>query len=64
MGSHVVAVEKLGTVEQSQDIPRLLRQHRLIDADLERRWVRMIGFRNVLVQAYTELDRTIVHDVA
>ena len=63
MGSHIVADEGLGTVEQGRDIPRLFREHGFIDAVLEQRWIRMIGFRNILVHEYLEVDREIVYDV-
>jgi uncharacterized protein YutE (UPF0331/DUF86 family) len=63
MGSHVIADENLGSVEQSRDIPRRFREHGRISEDLEQRWIRMIGFRNILVHEYLEVDRNIVHDV-
>lgn len=63
MGSHIVADEGLGTVQQGRDIPRLFREHGFIDVDLEQRWIRMIGFRNILVHEYLEVDRDIVYDV-
>ena len=61
MGCHIVADEGLGTVEQDRDIPRLFRENGFIDAELEQRWIRMIGFRNILVHEYLEVDRGIVY---
>lgn len=63
IGSHIIAEEDLGTIEQSRDIPGRLREHGNISEDLELRWIRMIGFRNILVHDYLEVDRTIVYDV-
>jgi uncharacterized protein YutE (UPF0331/DUF86 family) len=63
MGSHVIAEKNLGTINQSRDIPRLFREHGYIDAVLENRWIRMIGFRNILVHEYLELDRKRVYEV-
>ncbi len=63
MGGHVIAEEGLGTVNQGRDIPRVFRENDYIDADLEERWIRMIGFRNILVHAYLELDRKRVYEV-
>jgi uncharacterized protein YutE (UPF0331/DUF86 family) len=63
MGSHIIAGERLGNVEQSRDIPRRFQEHGLIDDALELRRIRMIGFRNILVHEYAELDRSIVHEV-
>lgn len=61
--SHVVAELELGVVNAGRDIPRLFRAHGDIDLDLEQRWIRMIGFRNILVHDYLEVDRTIVYEV-
>ncbi|MDZ7670551.1 MAG: DUF86 domain-containing protein [Gammaproteobacteria bacterium] len=63
MGSHIIADETLGSVEQSRDIPRRFREHGLLTEDLEERWIRMIGFRNILVHEYLEVDRAVVYDV-
>lgn len=61
MGNHVIADEQLGTVNQSRDIPRVFREQGYIDPDMESRWLRMIGFRNILVHAYLDIDRQQVH---
>lgn len=63
MGSHILAHQNLGAIEQSRDIPRRFFEHGHISEDLEQRWIRMIGFRNILVHEYLEIDRTVVHDV-
>jgi uncharacterized protein YutE (UPF0331/DUF86 family) len=63
IGTHIVADENLGSIEQSRDVPRRLREHGFLDEALERRWIRMIGFRNVLVHDYLDIDRGIVHQV-
>ena len=48
MASHVIAERELGVVNAGRDIPRLFRDHGFIDQELEHRWIRMIGFRNIL----------------
>lgn len=63
MGSHIISEERFGAIDQSRDIPRRFREQGLIDQDLEQRWVRMIGFRNILVHEYAELDRSIVYQI-
>jgi len=63
VGSHIVAEENLGTIEHSRDIARCLKEHGHISQDLEHRWMRMIGFRNILVHDYLEVDQSIVYDV-
>lgn len=63
LGSHVIADGELGVVNQGRDVPRIFREQGLIDRDLEQRWLRMIGFRNILVHAYLDIDRQQVHHV-
>ena len=62
IGGHVIAQLHLGSVESYRDIPVLLSQHGCLDEELRERWIRMIGFRNVLVHDYVDLDRDIVYD--
>ncbi len=63
MGGHVVADMNLGTVEWARDIPERLFQAGYIDASLRDRWLRMIGFRNILVHDYLDVDRARVYEV-
>ena len=42
-------------------MPQILREQGYIDAELEQQWLRMIGFRNILVHAYLDIDRQQVH---
>ncbi len=63
LGNHVVADLHLGEVNSYADIPDLLATHKIITAAQRAVWIRMIGFRNILVHDYLQVDRTIVHDV-
>ncbi len=63
VGSHVIAELELGIVETYADIPRLLADRGYVDAVLADQWVKMIGFRNVLVHEYLDVDREIVYDL-
>jgi uncharacterized protein YutE (UPF0331/DUF86 family) len=63
IGNHVIAELQLGTVDHYRDVPALLAQHGYLDDILEARWVRMIGFRNILVHDYLDVDRRIVYRV-
>jgi uncharacterized protein YutE (UPF0331/DUF86 family) len=63
LGNHVVADEGLGVVNWHSDIPVILAESGYIDDVLKERWIQMIGFRNILVHAYLEIDRRIVYDV-
>jgi uncharacterized protein YutE (UPF0331/DUF86 family) len=63
MGSHVIAELNLGTFNAASDIPAILEAQGHIDAALKEKWIRMIGFRNVLVHDYLDIDLDIVYDV-
>jgi uncharacterized protein YutE (UPF0331/DUF86 family) len=63
MGSHVIAKLGLGTVDSYRDIPQILAQQGYIDDALGEKWIRIIGFRNILVHEYLDLDREIVYGV-
>jgi len=59
----VIAELELGMIETYSDIPRILAKRGYIDRDLPERWIRIIGFRNILVHEYLDVDRKVVHEV-
>jgi hypothetical protein len=61
MGSHLVADLQLGMVESYRDIPRILVEHNYVPSALGEVWVEMIGFRNILVHDYLDIDRELVY---
>jgi len=63
MGSHVIAQRALGIVESYRDIPFILAEHGYLDDASREKWIQMIGFRNILVHDYLDLDREIVYRV-
>lgn len=63
LGNHVVADLRLGVVNWYSDIPTILAEHQYIDTELRERWIQIIGFRNVLVHDYLDVDRKIVYEV-
>ena len=63
MGSHVIAELELGTVEAYSDIPKILADKGYISSELAGQWIRMIGFRNILVHEYLDVDRKVVYEV-
>ena len=44
-------------------IPALLAQNQHLDESSAEKWIQMIGFRNILVHEYLDIDREIVYDV-
>ena len=63
IGSHIVADLGLGEVNWYSDIAAILEEKKFISIDLREKWIRMIGFRNILVHDYLEVDREIVYEV-
>lgn len=63
VGNHVIAELQLGTVDHYRDIPALLAERDYLDETLKKKWIRMIGFRNILVHDYLDVDRQIVYQV-
>ena len=63
IGSHIIAELQLGVVNWHSDIPSILAQRGYIDDFLKEKWIQMIGFRNILVHDYLDIDRRIVHKV-
>jgi uncharacterized protein YutE (UPF0331/DUF86 family) len=63
IGSHLIADLNLGIVESAGDIPRLLCGKGYFGEELRDTWIHMIGFRNILVHDYLDVDRQVVYDV-
>jgi uncharacterized protein YutE (UPF0331/DUF86 family) len=63
MASHVVADEDLGSVDRARDLPDIFAEHGYVDENVADTWKNMIGFRNVLVHEYVEIDPERVYDV-
>lgn len=63
LGAHVVARAQLGPVASYGDVPERLREAGHLTETQAHTWRRIIGFRNVLVHDYLEVDLTIVYDV-
>lgn len=63
IGNHIVADLQLGQVEVSRDVAYLLADAGKISPQLRETWIRMIGFRNILVHDYLDIDRHIVYEV-
>lgn len=63
MANHIIAAKEIGFIDQYRDIPRLFAGEQWIDESLEEVWLEMIGFRNILVHDYLEVDREIVYEI-
>lgn len=60
VAQHVVSSERLGAPDTNADALRRLGEHGVIDADLAASLARAVGFRNVLVHGYVDVDDEIV----
>jgi len=63
IGNHIIADENLGQINWYSDIPTILCERKYISDELHEKWIRMIGFRNILVHDYLEINREIVYRV-
>lgn len=63
IGSHSIADLGLGEVNWYSDIAAILTEKGYIPVELSEKWIRMVGFRNILVHDYLEVDLKIVYDV-
>jgi uncharacterized protein YutE (UPF0331/DUF86 family) len=59
----LVRERRLGAAASNRDVFRLLAAGELIPADLAERLQRMVGFRNVAVHRYRDLDVAIIASV-
>ena len=60
---HLVRIHKLGIPTESRQAFEMLVKTGRLDDELGRRLVAMVGFRNVVVHNYQELDIDILHDI-
>lgn len=64
VASHIVSDERLGEPRTQRELFDLLAEHGFVEEAQREPLRRMAGFRNVLVHGYTEVDPSIVRDVA
>lgn len=63
LANHVVKKRKLGLPKESRESFRLLESAGIVPAELSQRLQSMIGFRNVLVHEYQQVDAGILVEV-
>jgi uncharacterized protein YutE (UPF0331/DUF86 family) len=63
IGNHIIAELNLGVVNWYSDIPTLLFDNGYIDESIKEIWIKMIGFRNVLIHDYLDIDHHIVYNM-
>lgn len=63
LAMHVVAQKKLGLPQTSRDAFALLERHGIISSSLSQKMKAMVGFRNIAVHDYQELNLTILQKI-
>ncbi len=63
IGNHIVADMNLGETRWSSDIPSILEEKGYISLSLRETWIKMIGFRNLLVHDYLDIERQTVYQI-
>ena len=63
VASHIVSDRRLGEPRTSRELFDLLERNDWIDATLATTLRRMVGFRNILVHGYDEVDLDVVRDI-
>jgi len=60
---HLVRIRKLGVPQRSRDAFSLLQSAGILDAELSAVLKKMVGFRNVSIHDYTELNLKVVRAI-
>lgn len=60
---HLVRIHRLGIPNESRQAFEMLMKAGRLDAELCRRLMAMVGFRNIAVQAYQEIDIAILRHI-
>ncbi|SFL88534.1 Uncharacterized conserved protein YutE, UPF0331/DUF86 family [Salibacterium qingdaonense] len=63
LAMHITAVEKLGLPQSSRDAFELLSGHGVITEDISKKMKAMVGFRNIAIHDYQELNMEIVQHI-
>ncbi len=63
IGSHVISDEGWGVAGSLNEIFYILRDKGVIKVDLTKRMVSMVGFRNILVHGYEDINFDIVYNI-
>lgn len=63
LANHAIKVKKLGLPQDSRDSFELLKVAKIITPELSDKLKAMVGFRNILVHGYQEVDLNIMQTV-
>lgn len=60
---HVVSNQKLGLPQNKRDAFKILEKNKIIDAKMSENMQNMVGFRNIAVHDYKEIDEEILQNI-
>ena len=60
---HLVSINQLGIPQNSRDSFELLAENQIIDQQLKNKLTAMVGFRNIAVHNYQEINIEIIEDI-
>lgn len=63
LAMYVVSTRKLGLPQNKRDAFVLLEENKIIDSNMSKNMQGMVGFRNIAVHDYKEIDGNILKDV-
>ncbi len=63
LAMHMVRIQALGVPQSSRHAFELLHEAGLIDADNARAMQRMVGFRNIAVHSYRDMDLAVLRSI-
>lgn len=63
MGNHLISDQDLGNIDSYRDIPIILYQNEFITSEQKEIFIKIIGFRNILVHDYLDIDKETVYKI-
>lgn len=63
LGTYLVTIKKLGVPQTTREVFELLHRAKIIDPHLSKNLQSMVGFRNLSVHQYSEVDMQIIHAI-
>lgn len=63
MGNYLIAQKRMETPRTSREVFEILKNHQIITAELSEKLQRMVGFRNIAIHNYQEMDMEILKSI-
>lgn len=63
LAMHVVSNRRLGLPQNKRDAFKILEKNKMIDSEVSENMQNMVGFRNIAVHDYKEIDEDILQEI-